>query len=93
MDIPARWAVIGILAMAALAWLLMREPEGDPFAKRPDREALDAAERAADGMPVLYRWRDDAGVLQVTEQPPKGRKYETVVRDAPPAIEVRGERR
>ena len=93
MDVPARWGVRGFLALAAVAGRRMRAAEGAPVAKRPDREAIDAAERAADGMPVLYRWRDDAGVLQVTEQPPKGRKYETVVRDAPPAIEVRGERR
>jgi hypothetical protein len=43
-------------------------------------------------VPVLYRWRDANGVLQITEEPPKGRKYERVPRDAPPAIEVRGDR-
>lgn len=28
--------------------------------------------------PALYRWRDDQGVLHLTDTPPKGRKYETV---------------
>lgn len=27
---------------------------------------------------LLYRWRDDQGRLQVTDQPPKNRPYETV---------------
>ncbi|KAB2927893.1 MAG: DUF4124 domain-containing protein, partial [Candidatus Contendobacter sp.] len=26
----------------------------------------------------LYRWRDDQGRMQVTDQPPKGRPYEEV---------------
>ena len=42
---------------------------------------------------MLYRWRDEAGVLHVTDQPPAGRKYEKVDRDAPPVIEIRGDRR
>ena len=39
----------------------------------------------------FYRWRDDAGVLQITEQPPKGRRYERIDRDTPAGIRVSGD--
>jgi hypothetical protein len=51
------------------------------------------AELAEDARPVLYRWRDANGVLQLTDEPPQGRKYERIYKDAPPAPEVRGDRR
>ncbi|CAN4280237.1 DUF4124 domain-containing protein [Pseudoxanthomonas sp. LjRoot125] len=41
--------------------------------------------------PSLHRWRDDAGVLQITEQPPKGRRYERIERDTPAGIRVSGD--
>ncbi len=41
---------------------------------------------------MLYRWRDAHGVLQITEQPPKGRKYQRVDREPYGGIEVHGDR-
>ena len=41
---------------------------------------------------MLYRWRDAAGNLQVTDQPPEGRKYERISRDPPEGISVDGNR-
>ena len=43
---------------------LHRDPRDDP---RSPRYA-----------PVVYRWRDAAGVLQLTDQPPKDRPFEEV---------------
>ena len=39
-------------------------------------EAAQKAQEAA--KPRLYRWRDDSGALQLTDQPPKGRNYQEV---------------
>ena len=51
---------------------------------------------AEDARPVLYRWRDGAGVLQVTAQPPQGadagRKFERIDLQPRDGIEVRGDR-
>ena len=40
----------------------------------------------------FYRWRDDAGVLQITEKPPANRRYERIDRDPGRGIEVKGDR-
>ncbi|MDR1075099.1 MAG: DUF4124 domain-containing protein [Xanthomonadaceae bacterium] len=74
-------AVIGI----ALVWW-GREPAP---AQREARER-EAAAYAEAAMQPLYRWRDDAGTLQITEQPPKGRPYERIARDPVEVIQIRG---
>ncbi|UHQ19986.1 DUF4124 domain-containing protein [Lysobacter sp. KIS68-7] len=93
MQVRAGWVVLGLAAVAGLAWYAARGP-ADPAADRARQARADqaAAEIAADAEPVLYRWRDANGVTQITEEPPKGRKYERIPRDAAPAIEVRGDR-
>jgi len=88
------WVVLGLAAVAGLAWFAAPEPgEAEREQARQARADQAAAEIAADAVPVLYRWRDANGVLQVTEEPPEGRKYERVERDAPAAIEIRGDRK
>ncbi|MBP6798521.1 MAG: DUF4124 domain-containing protein [Luteimonas sp.] len=77
------WAVVlGALVAGAVAWWLARDPA--PGADDPARGAERAQGRAADSRDgqVLYRWRDDAGVVQVTDVPPKGRDYAIVDVDA-----------
>lgn len=62
---------------------------------RRERERMAAAEIAAiqaERANALYRWRDDAGALHVTQSPPKGRKYERISRIPADGIEVHGER-
>ncbi|MBC7988848.1 MAG: DUF4124 domain-containing protein [Luteimonas sp.] len=86
------WALLlGLVGGIALAWWLSREP---PEAQREKRERAEqaAAANAEDARPVLYRWRDASGALQITDKPPKGRKYERVDVQPLDGIEVDGSR-
>lgn len=77
------------LGVGVAGWLSRESP--DAVARKQARAGQAAAAQARDARPSLYRWRDDAGVLQITEQPPKGRRYERIDRDAPAGIRVRGD--
>lgn len=83
--------VAGIAVGGGVAWWLARESPADT-AKKEQRARQAAAAQARDARPSLYRWRDDVGVLQITDKPPKGRRYERIERDAPAGIVVSGER-
>jgi len=94
MQVRAGLVLLGLAAVAGLAWFAARDPgEAEREKARQARADQAAAELAADAVPVLYRWRDANGVLQITDEPPKGRKYERVERDTPAAIEIRGDRK
>ena len=76
------------LAVAAWWWFTAEMP-------RRQHERAAAAEAAAiqaERANALYRWRDDAGNLHVTEDPPKGRRYERISRAPKDGIEVHGGR-
>ena len=89
----ARWAIAaGALLGAGLAWWLSR-PAPDVVRARQQRAEEAAAATARDAIPSLYRWRDANGVLHVSDQPPKGRKYQRIDARAPQGIEVHGDRR
>ncbi|WP_447585129.1 DUF4124 domain-containing protein [Pseudoxanthomonas mexicana] len=82
--------VAGVALGGGIAWWLAREsPQVD--AGKQARAGQAAAAQADEARQSLYRWRDDAGVLQITEQPPKGRRYDRIDRDAPPGIRVSGD--
>lgn len=86
------WAIVaGLLLGLGVAWWLGREAPASQQA-RQRRADQAAASLARDARPSLYRWRDAAGVLQVTEQPPQGRPFERMERDPPRAIEVEARR-
>jgi len=71
------WAVVaGALLAAALAWWLGRD--GPPDAPPGDAAAVAAAPTAAVAGPVLYRWRDESGIVQITDAPPAGREYTVI---------------
>ena len=81
--------VAGVALGAGVAWWLARESP-DTASRKQSRASQAAAAQARDARPSLYRWRDDAGVLQITEQPPKDRRYERIDRDTPAGIRVKG---
>jgi hypothetical protein len=86
------WAIVAGLALGiGIAWWLSREPAAKSEAKQRRAEHA-AAELARDARPSLYRWRDAAGVLQITDKPPKGRPFERLDRDSERTIEVKGDR-
>lgn len=90
------WAIVGGIALGAgLAWWQARDSPADAERK----QALAASARRADAQderPVLYRWRDGARVLQVTDHPPRGadagRRTQRVDLQPRDGIEVRGDR-
>ena len=85
------WAVAaGLLLGIGTAWWLAREPGKAQQKEVRARQA--ASEQASDARPSLYRWRDDAGVLQITDKPPKGRPFERIDREPQPGIKISGER-
>ena len=88
-----RWAIVaGLVAGIAVAWWVSRDP---PEVAEARRARADEAAAAAyeDARPVLYRWTDDAGVVQVTQDPPpSGRRYEKVDVQPREGIEVDGRR-
>ena len=86
------WAVAAGLALGiGVAWWMARDTPQQAEARQRRAEHA-AAAAAADGRPALYRWHDANGVLQVTEQPPKGRKYERIDKHPRKGIEVHGDR-
>ena len=88
----AIWAVAAGLALGiGVAWWLAHDTPQQAQAKQRRAEHA-AAAAAADARPALYRWHDANGVLQVTEQPPKGRKYERIDKHPRKGIEVHGDR-
>jgi hypothetical protein len=94
MYLRAGWVVMGLAIVAGTAWYAARDP-AEPARERARRERAEqaSAEIAADAQPMLYRWRDAQGQLHVTQEPPAGRRYERVPRDATArAIEVDGNR-
>lgn len=86
------WAIVlGVVGGIAVAWWLARDTPAQSRQKQARAEQA-AAANAEDARQMLYRWRDDAGVLHVTEKPPKGRKYERIRAEPEAGIEVDGDR-
>ena len=88
-----RWAVVaGLAAGIAVAWWFARDTPEAAAAKR-ERSEQAASAGYEDSRPVLYRWTDAAGVLQVTQDPPpRGTRYEKVDVQPRDGIEVDGRR-
>ena len=83
------WALVGGAALGLALWWWTTREEREHARIERERKAVAAAEAAR---PVLYRWRDANGVLQITEKPPKGRKYTKLEREPYEGIEVHGDR-
>ena len=76
------------LGVAAWWWYTQEMPRRE----RERAVAAGAAAIQAERADSLYRWRDSAGNLQITEDPPAGRKYERISRTPQDGIEVDGAR-
>lgn len=87
------WAIVaGLAAGIAVAWWLSRESPEVTETKRARAEHA-ASAAAAEARPVLYRWTDAAGVVQVSDTPPtRGQRYDTVDLYPRDGIEVHGGR-
>ena len=85
------WAIVGGLALGiGVAWWLARDPAAE-HARRTRAERA-AAAQAHEARRDLYRWHDAAGVLHVSDAPPKGVRAERVARAPKTGIEVHGDR-
>jgi hypothetical protein len=83
------WAIVGGIAVGAAIWWWTTRDEREDARIERERKAAAIIEATR---PVLYRWRDAGGVLHITEQRPKGRKYERLEREPAEGIEVHGDR-
>ncbi|KQZ56347.1 MULTISPECIES: DUF4124 domain-containing protein [unclassified Lysobacter] len=87
------WAIVaGIVLGAGLAWWTARDTPAEAARAQAAHAQAGADARAEAADPPLYRWRDAAGRLQITERPPKGRPYERLQRQPRDGIEVHGDR-
>lgn len=87
------WAIVlGVIGGIVVAWWLGRETPAQSREKEARAQGA-AAANIEGARPVLYRWRDDAGVLHVTGTAPKGRKYQRIRAEPETGIEVDGNRR
>jgi hypothetical protein len=64
--------VLLAIAAAAAAWVWYYAPQHLPA------EWRQANPHSSDYAPVVYRWKDAQGVVQLTDRPPSDRPYEAV---------------
>lgn len=79
--------ILAIAAAVAAWWWFSREM---PRRQHQREVAAEMAAVQAERANSLYRWRDDNGNLQITQSPPKGRKYERISRIPKDGMEVHG---
>jgi hypothetical protein len=79
--------VAGLALGGALGWWQLGHPGYETRAEAAAR-ASRAAAAAEAARPRLYRWRDAHGVLQLTDKPPRGRKYTVVDVDSGANVNV-----
>ncbi len=62
-------------AVVAATWWFAGHPGWETREQKFQREQIAKEAKEA---PKLYRWKDDNGVTQITQNPPKGRKYKVI---------------
>ena len=86
---PVAMLLLAVALTAAAWWWFTSEM---PHRERERAKAAEVAVARAEQASSLYRWRDANGVLQITEDPPKGRKYERIGREPKDGIVIDGAR-
>lgn len=81
--------LLAVAAAAAAWWWFTTEM---PHRKQVREAQAEAAAIQAERANTLYRWRDENGTLHVSQDAPKGRKYERISKTPKDGIEVHGER-
>jgi hypothetical protein len=77
MALKLHHAVLGGLLLAAVIWAIGRD--ADPAAPAEAlRQAHGAATERRSEAVSLYKWQDDSGVWNYTDQPPADRAYESI---------------
>jgi len=74
------------LTAAAWWWFTSEMPRRERERARVAEVAMAQVEQASS----LYRWRDANGVLHISDDPPRGRKYQRIGREARDGIEISG---
>jgi hypothetical protein len=69
--------ILGIAIAGAAYWW----QSGHPGYETPQQERERMAKQKEAARPKLYRWRDANGSLQLTNEPPSGRRYEILYMD------------
>jgi hypothetical protein len=68
----------GALILGAVVWWQVGHPGYETTEQKLARVEKLQHQRDYGGGPQLYKWRDARGVLQITDKPPVGRKYQVV---------------
>ncbi len=76
------------LGVTAWWWFSQEMPKRAQERVAAAHAAAVEAERATS----LYRWYDDRGTMHVTQDPPKGRKFERISKTPKDGMEVHGAR-
>ena len=81
---PRALAWLLAISFIVAVWWFAGHPGWQSAEQKQHREKI--SKEAAE--PKLYRWRDEHGVTQITQSPPKGRKYTVIsIRDDQNIIE------
>lgn len=80
--------LLAAVALAAAAWWWFTTEM--PRRERERQAAAEVAAIQAERTNALYRWRDDAGNLHVTDEPPKDHRYERISRSPQDGMAVDG---
>ncbi|HRG15253.1 MAG TPA: DUF4124 domain-containing protein [Pseudomonadota bacterium] len=77
MALKLHHAVLGGLVLAAVIWAFGRDADDAPR-NRDLRQENGTTETRSRRTVALYKWQDDAGVWNYTDQPPADRPFERI---------------
>ena len=78
------------VALTAAAWWWFTSEMPRRERERARARVAEVAMAQVEQASSLYRWRDANGVLHISDDPPRGRKYQRIGREARDGIEISG---